>query len=55
MQAASDAVAPVSYTDALVAHASHTDLDTVFFRIVSCGLSRAKLAAPVDFQSSDVC
>lgn len=54
MQAASDAVAPVSYTDALVAQASHTDLDTVFFRIVSCGLSRAKLAAPVDFQSSDV-
>ncbi len=54
MQAASDAVAPVSYTDALVAHASHTDLDTVFFRIVSCGLSRAKLAPPVDFQSSDV-
>ena len=53
LKAGGDEAVPVSsYTDALVAHASH--VDTVFFRIVSCGLSRAKLAAPVSFDASDV-
>ena len=53
LKAGGDEAVPVSsYTDALVAHASH--VDTVFFRIVSCGLSPAKLAAPVSFDASDV-
>ena len=41
-----------STTEALVSGAAARDI--VFFRVVSCGLSRAHLASPVDFQSSDV-
>ena len=51
---AADAAAPRLEEALVSAAASDSGEDVVFFRIVSCGLSRAKLAAPGDFQSNDV-
>ena len=50
--ASSSIVEASSGTHALVSAAAHEDV--VFFRVVSSGLSRAKLAAPVDFATSDI-
>ncbi|CAE7235205.1 unnamed protein product [Symbiodinium sp. CCMP2456] len=49
-----DAAAPRLEQTLVSAAARDSVEDVVFFRIVSCGLSRAHLAAPGDFQSNDV-